>query len=173
VAKKRISKMITAEEMIKLLNLQKHHEGGYFGETYRSGEVVTDPQRGKRSYSTAIYYMLTPDSFSEMHRLAVDEIFHFYRGDPVEMLHLYPDGSGKRLLFGNEPERGMQPQVLIPTGVWQGARLLPGGTLGFSLMGTTVAPAYEYSDYQSGSRQELTRQYPEFKELITALARQP
>jgi predicted cupin superfamily sugar epimerase len=163
--------MITAEEMIQLLNLQKHHEGGYFAETYRSKEIITYSHRGQRSYSTAIYYMLTPDSFSEMHRLAVDEIFHFYRGDPVEMLHLYPDGSGKCLLFGDELERGMQPQVLIPSGVWQGARLLPGGTFGFALMGTTTAPGFEYPDYQSGSRQELTRQYPDFKELITALTR--
>ena len=163
--------MITAEEIIKLLNLQKHHEGGYFMETYRSGKVVTDPQRGQRSYSTAIYYMLTPDSFSEMHRLAVDEIFHFYRGDPVEMLHLYPDGSGKRLLLGKDIERGMQPQVLIPSEVWQGARLLPGGTFGFSLMGTTMAPGFEYPDYQSGGKQELTRQYPHFKDLITELTR--
>lgn len=162
---------MTAEEMIQLLNLQKHHEGGYFVETYRSGEVVTDPQRGLRSYSTAIYYMLTPDTFSEMHRLAVDEIFHFYRGDPVEMLHLYPDGSGKRLLLGKNLERGMQPQVLIPSGIWQGARLLPGGAFDFSLMGTTMAPGFEYPDYQFGSRQELTRQYPEFEELITALTR--
>lgn len=165
--------MITAEEMIKLLNLQKHQEGGYFAETYRSKEMVTVPHRGQRSYSTAIYYMLTPDSFSEMHRLATDEIFHFYRGDPVEMLHLYPDGSGKRLLFGNEPEKGMHPQVLIPSEVWQGAQVLPGGTFGFTLMGTTMAPGFEYSDYQVGSRQELTRQYPHFKDLITALTRKP
>jgi predicted cupin superfamily sugar epimerase len=165
--------MITAEEIIKLLNLQKHQEGGYFAETYRSPETVTDPQRGQRSYSTAIYYMLTPDSFSEVHRLAADEIFHFYRGDPVEMLHLYPDGKGKQLLLGNDIERGMQPQVLIPSGVWQGARPLPGGTFGFTLMGTTMAPGFENTDYQSGSRQELIRQYPQFKELITALTRKP
>jgi predicted cupin superfamily sugar epimerase len=163
--------MITAEEIIKLLKMKKHPEGGYFAETYRSKEMITDPHRGQRSYSTAIYYMLTSDSFSEIHRLAVDEVFHFYRGDPVEMLHLYPDGSGKRLLLGNEPEKGMHPQVLIPSGVWQGARLLPGGTFGFTLMGTTMAPGFEYSDYQAGSRQELTRQYTHFKDLITALTR--
>jgi predicted cupin superfamily sugar epimerase len=173
VAKKIGDKMMTAEEMIKLLNLQKHQEGGYFAETYRSKEIITDPHRGPRSYCTAIYYMLTPDTFSEMHRLAADEIFHFYRGDPVEMLHLYPDGSGKRLLLGNDPEKGMQPQVLVPSGVWQGARLLPGWTFGFTLMGTTMAPGFEYPDYQSGSRQELIRLYPGYKELITALTRKP
>jgi predicted cupin superfamily sugar epimerase len=165
--------VITAEEMIRLLNLEKHPEGGYFTETYRSKEKITDPRRGQRSYSTAIYYMLTPDTFSEMHRLTGDEMFHFYLGDPVEMLHLYPDGTGKHLLLGSDIERGMQPQVLVLSGVWQGARLLPGGTSGFALMGTTMAPGFEYSDYQSGSRQELTRQYLEFKELITTLTRKP
>ncbi len=166
--------MLTAEEVIKTLNLEKHPtEGGYFLETYRSKEIVTDKVRGKRSYSTAIYYMLTDeaDVFSEMHRLSVDEIFHFYLGDPVEMLHLYPDGRGERLIFGNDIKAGMRPQVLIPAGVWQGARLLPGGK--FALMGTTVAPGFEYTDYQSGSRKELIDLYPQFRELITLLTRKP
>ena len=162
--------MITPEEIIKILNLQKHPtEGGYFLENYRSKETVMDETRGKRSYSTAIYYMLTdePGVFSEMHRLSVDEIFHFYMGDPVEMVHLYPDGKGKWLLFGNHLRSNMQPQVLIPAGVWQGARLLPGGK--FALMGTTVAPGFEYSDYQSGSRKELINLYPDFKYLISSI----
>ncbi len=160
--------MISAEEVIKILNLQKHPtEGGYFLETYRAKETIVDENRGKRSYSTAIYYMLTKDTFSEMHRLGIDEIFHFYLGDPVEMLHLYPNGQGKRVLLGTDLKRGMFPQVLIPAGVWQGARLVPGGT--FALMGTTVAPGFEYSDYQSGSRKKLIRLYPEFKELIMVL----
>ena len=165
--------MLSAEEIIKRLNLVKHQEGGYFGETYRSTEQVVDPRRGPRAYSTAIYYLLTPGTFSEMHRLTVDEIFHFYLGDPVEMLHLYPDGSGKCLLLGNDLSSGMRPQITVRSGVWQGARLLPGGTHGFALMGTTVAPGFEYSDYQSGSKAELTRQYPPFHELITALTRKP
>lgn len=165
--------MITAEKIIETLNLQTHQEGGYFIETYRSGDIIPAPHQNKRCYSTAIYYMLTPDTFSEMHRLTIDEIFHFYLGDPVEMLHLYPDGKGERLIFGNDIEKGMQPQVLIPKDIWQGARLLPGGPFGFTLMGTTVAPGFEYSDYQSGSRKDLTSQYPEFHKLITALTHKP
>jgi uncharacterized protein len=162
---------MTAKEIIKRLNLEKHQEGGYFGESYRSEEIVNDPRRGRRAYSTAIYYLLTPGTFSEMHRLSVDEIFHFYLGDPVEMLHLYPDGSGQRILLGNDLAGGMQPQVLVPLGVWQGARLLPGGTHGFALMGTTVAPGFEYSDYQSGSKVELVAEYRQFQDLIAALTR--
>ncbi len=166
--------MITAEEIIKTLNLEKHPvEGGYFSETYRSKEIVTDKARGERCYSTAIYYMLTdePGAFSEMHRLGTDEIFHFYLGDPVEMLHLYPDGTGKRIIFDNYIEAGIFPQVVVPAGVWQGARLVPGGK--FALMGTTVAPGFEFSDYLSGSRKELINLYPDFKELITELTRKP
>lgn len=154
--------MITADDIIRILNLQKHPtEGGYFLETYRSKNA------------TAIYYMITDeaDSFSEMHQLSKDEIFHFYLGDPVEMLHLYPDGTGKRMLLGTHLNAGMQPQVLIPAGVWQGARLLSGGK--FALMGTTMAPGFAYSDYQSASQKVLTARYPEFKELIITLTRNP
>lgn len=161
---------MNADEIIKKLGLQKHPtEGGYFLETYRSAETVTDEKRGKRSYSTAIYYMLTENTFSEMHRLGADELFHFYLGDPVEMLHLYPNGIGERVIFGTDISGGMRVQVTIPAGVWQGARLVPGGT--FALMGTTMAPGFEYSEYQSGSRKELTDLFPEFKELIALLTR--
>lgn len=166
--------MPDAKEIIQLLNLQKHPaEGGYFRETYRSKDTITNKRWGKRSFSTAIYYLLTDeaDSFSEMHRLDIDEIFHFYLGDPVEMVHLYPDGTGKWVLFGNILNGGLLPQVVVPAGVWQGARLLPGGKC--ALMGTTVAPGFEYTDYQSGDRKELTALYPQFKELIAALTRKP
>ncbi|MCP5108538.1 MAG: cupin domain-containing protein [bacterium] len=166
--------MITAEEIIKKLKLEKHPaEGGYFSETYRSPETIMVKNRGKRSYGTAIYYLLTNEEnvFSEMHRVDGDEIFHFYLGDPVEMLHLYPGGKGKKLIFDNFIEADIQPQVIVPAGVWQGARLVPGGK--FALMGTTMAPGFEYSDYLSGSRKELIESYPQFKQLITVLTRKP
>jgi hypothetical protein len=111
------------------------------------------------------------DCFSEMHRLGGDEIYHFYLGDPVEMLHLYPDGTGKRVLLGTNLKAGMYPQVLVPAGVWQGARLAPGGK--FALMGTTMSPGFEYKDYKSGGRKELINFYPGFEELIATLTRKP
>lgn len=167
--------MLSTEDVIKTLNLQPHPaEGGYFLETYRAAETVADPKRGNRVYSTAIYYMLTsePGVFSEMHKLGIDEVFHFYLGDPVEMLNLYPDGSGKTLLLGQDLSQGMRPQVTVPAGVWQGSRLLPGSVkYGFALMGTTMAPGFEFSDYLSGSRAGLSKQYPQFQELIQALTR--
>jgi predicted cupin superfamily sugar epimerase len=168
--------MTNAEEIIKILNLQEHPvEGGYFLETYKSSQTITVENlppgyKGDRSFSTAIYYMLVPGTYSEMHRLKGDEVFHFYSGSPVEMLQLFPDGSGKKIIIGNDIMQGESPQVLAPAGVWQGSRLLPGGD--FALMGATVAPGFDYSDYQSGKREELVLEYPQFKELISLLTRE-
>ena len=165
--------MATAEEIIKILKLQEHPvEGGYFLETYKSPHTVSEENlppgyEGDRCLSTAIYYMLIPGTFSEMHRLKGDEIYHFYAGSPVEMLLLFPGGKGKKVIIGNDIKQGEIPQVLVPAGVWQGSRLVPGGE--FALMGTTMAPGFEFADYRAGKREELMRQYPSFAELITRL----
>jgi predicted cupin superfamily sugar epimerase len=167
--------MPTADEIITLLNLKPHpEEGGYFVETYRSSETLSEkalPSRykGIRSFGTAIYYLLTPETFSAMHRLQSDEVFHFYLGDPAEMLQLWPDGSGKVITIGSDILNGMQPQVIVPRGVWQGARLLKDGR--FALLGPTVSPGFELADYESGRRDELVKSYPKFQDLITALTK--
>jgi predicted cupin superfamily sugar epimerase len=167
--------MLTADQVITLLNLKPHpDEGGYFVETYRSLEALSEkalPSRykGVRSFGTAVYYLLTPESFSTMHRLQSDEIFHFYLGDPIEMLQLSPDGSGRILILGSDILHGIQPQVVVPRGVWQGARLLDDGK--FALLGTTVSPGPEFVDYESGRRNDLAKSYPQFRDLITALTK--
>jgi predicted cupin superfamily sugar epimerase len=167
--------MVTADQMITFLNLKPHpEEGGYLAETYRTSETISEkalPSRykGIRSFGTAIYYLLTPETFSSMHRLQSDEIFHFYLGDPVEMLQLWPDTSGKVVILGSGILNGMQPQVVIPRGVWQGARLIKNGKL--ALLGTTVSPGFEFADYESGQRDELVKSYPQFRELIIALTK--
>ena len=165
--------MFTAEQIISLLHLEPHpEEGGYFVETYRSqeeipGSVLPGRYKGPRSFATAIYYLLTPDTFSAMHRLQTDEIFHFYSGGPVEMLQLWPDGSGRIIRLGVDFLKGAQPQVIVPRGVWQGARLFPGGR--FALLGTTVSPGFECADYETGQRDSLTLSYPRFRDLIFSL----
>ncbi len=162
-----------AEELIRILKLQEHPvEGGYFRESYRSAgriapESLSPGYESDRSYSTAIYYMLVPGVFSRMHRLKGDEIFHFYLGSPAEMLQLFPDGSGKRVIIGSDIVRGEMPQVVVPAGVWQGSRLLPGGE--FALLGTTMSPGFEFRDYEPGKREELIREYPHFKDAIMLL----
>ena len=167
--------MPTADRIRTLLNLKRHpEEGGYFIETYRSSETIPEkalPSRykGLRALGTAIYYLLTPETFSAMHRLQSDEIFHFYLGDPVEMLQLWPDGSGRVVIMGSDILNGMQPQVVVPRGVWQGARLLSGGR--FALLGATVSPGFEFTDYESGRREELIESYPQFRDLIANLTK--
>ena len=167
--------MSKAERIISMLGLEPHpEEGGYFSETYKAddyiaAELLGDRYSGSRSFCTAIYYLLTPDTFSTMHRVKSDEIFHFYSGDTVEMLQLWPDGSGRRVLIGNDIENGVLPQVMVPAGVWQGCRLIPGGE--YALMGTTVSPGFEYDDYEAADRYELLRSYDGYTDLIKALTR--
>jgi predicted cupin superfamily sugar epimerase len=166
---------LNGADLKSLLNLVPlSFEGGYYAETYRSPDMLSPeclPVRyaASRRSSTAIYYLLEKNTFSELHRVASDEIFHFYLGDPVQMLQLWPDGSVRQVMIGADIEQGMRPQVIVPHGVWQGSRLAPGGTL--ALLGCTVSPGFEYDDYESGSRELLIRQYPPARDLICALTR--
>jgi uncharacterized protein len=154
------------------LGLVRHGEGGYFAETYRAREILPAGAIGPswpepRSLATAIYYLLSPETFSAIHRLRADEVFHFYLGDPVEMLQLLPGGGGRVVTLGTDLAAGMRPQVVVPAGVWQGARLIPGGNV--ALLGTTVSPGFDFEDFELGEREALIAGYPEFRERILAL----
>jgi predicted cupin superfamily sugar epimerase len=158
---------MTADEVIRLLHLQPHPvEGGYFRETYRAAATVP-AHGGERNVSTAIYYLLKPGHVSELHTLASDEVFHFYLGEPVRMLQLWPDGSGRVVFLGADLAAGQVPQVVVPAGVWQGTRLEV--ETGFALLGCTVAPGFDYTDYKGGSRVELTAKWPAFADEIARL----
>ena len=165
--------MNTADEIIAHLNLKPHPaEGGYYIETHRStgtipANVLGRNYSGERVYGTAIYYLLTPETFSPLHKLPGDEIFHFYLGDPVEMLQLESAGTGHKVVLGTDLQRQMRPQIIVPGGVWQGSRLLPGGR--FALLGTTMGPGFDFADYVPGRRAELIAQYPKFEDEIIAL----
>jgi uncharacterized protein len=169
---RKVSDAMTAEQLIQQLNLQPHpKEGGYFRETYRATEALrTDalpPRYGAaRSISTAIYYLLTPNSYSALHRLQSDEVFHFYCGSAVEMLQLFPDGTGGAVILGDLASGG-QPQVVVPRGVWQGSVMGPSGD--YALLGCTVAPGFDYADYEEARRDELVAQYPQFADMIRRL----
>ncbi len=167
---------MTADEVKKLLGLQPHPvEGGWFVRTYESGERVAAEAfedgryPGARWTGTAIYYLLEPETFSEMHRLKSDEIFHFYMGDAVEMLQLTPGGRGERILIGTDLAAGERPQVVARRGVWQGSRLKAGGR--WALMGCSVSPGFEFEDYEEGWREELSAEWPEWREMIGELTR--
>ena len=167
---------MTADELKKLLHLEPHpREGGWFRQTWKSAETIPQSAlpahryNGPRAAGTAIYYLLEPGNFSEMHKLASDEVFHFYLGDPVEMLQLWPDGSGRRVVLGQNIADGQLLQTVVPQGVWQGTRLIGPGQL--ALLGCTVSPGFDYADYASASRDDLTRSWPDWKEMIAGLTR--
>ena len=160
---------MTADEIKKLLNLDPHPvEGGYFRRTFTSAANLDLP-RGTRSQGSAIYYLLEAGTFSEMHMLDSDEIFHFYLGDPVEMLELYPDGRSALFTLGPDLKAGHHVQVLVPQGVWQGMRLIGSGAL--ALLGCTVVPGFNYADYHNASFAELAAKWPDQTERIRALTR--
>ena len=161
--------MTSPEKIIAALGMQPlPMEGGYFVESYRSAEKM--PPGEARSLATAIYYLLTPDTFSAMHRLRSDEVYHFYLGDPVEMLNLHPDGTAETITLGPDMLSGMRLQAVVPKGVWQGSRVIPGGR--FALLGTTMAPGFDPADYEHGVRGELLKSFPDARDLITALTRE-
>lgn len=163
--------MPTAIRIIELLELEPHPiEGGFFRETYRSRATYdSDPSQGGRSIGTAIYFLITPETFSEMHMLPTDEVFHVYTGGPARMLQLFPDGGSRRFVMGRNLERGERPQLVVPAGVWQGTLLEPG--VDFVLLGATMAPGFDYRDYVQGERSNLLDRYPGEADLITRLTR--
>jgi predicted cupin superfamily sugar epimerase len=167
--------LITANQIRSLLDLKPLPlEGGHYAETYRSAhaipaEMMPAGYGSPRALATAIYYLLTPDTFSALHRLPADEIYHFYLGDPVEMLLLLPDGSSDVITLGSNMLSDMQLQTVVPAGAWQGSRLLPGGA--FALLGTTMSPGFDPDDYEGGDRAELVKRYPGRRHLIEALTR--
>lgn len=153
-------------------------EGGYFRRSYTSidelgveGGDTDDAQPQFRPLATAIYFLLTDDAncFSELHMLATDEVYHFYLGDPVELLMLTPDGETEKHVLGQDVSGGQHVQFVVPGGIWQGSRLMPGGK--FALTGTTMAPGWDDRDYISGNRKALTDEFPGEAALIEALTR--
>ena len=169
---------MTADEVKKQLGLAPHpREGGWYVRTYESAEMLSAAVFADARYATprrtgtAIYYLLEPDTFSEMHILRSDEIFHFYAGDAVEMLQLYPGGTARRIIIGNHLLAGQSPQVVVERGVWQGSHLAAGGA--WALLGCTVTPGFEFEDYAEGNRAELISGWPEESGLIRTLTREP
>jgi predicted cupin superfamily sugar epimerase len=168
--------MTTAAQIIERLKLVPLTiEGGHFRETYRSelsvpAGALPNDYNGDRNVSTAIYYLLTPDTFSAIHIIKSDEVFHFYAGDAVEMLQLWPDGSARVVIISNDLAAGHEPQLVVPAGIWQGCRLVRGAK--WALMGCTVAPGFDYADFKLGDRDELSASYPDFAEQISTLTKE-
>lgn len=160
---------MTAEEIKHLLKLRAHPmEGGFFRRTYTS-ELFVETERGKRHAGTTIYYLLEPGTFSEMHKLPSDEIFHFYLGDPVEILQLWPGGKTKTIVLGHDLAAGQHVQLTVPADVWQGTKLIGDGQV--ALLGCSVYPGFDFKDYMRGSYAELSAGWTAEAERIRQLTR--
>ena len=168
------ARVLDADTIRALLRLEAHPlEGGFFAETWRSAHRVDagtldGGAAAARAAGTAIYYLLTPGTVSSMHRLRWDEVFHFYLGDPVEMLLLAPGEPGRMVTLGSDLANGARPQVVVPAGIWQGSRLAPGGRV--ALLGTTMAPGFDRADFEIGDPESLAARWPDVAAAIRARA---
>lgn len=165
--------MITAEEIIRKLDLAPlPYEGGFYRQTYRSlNQVSTVGDAGFkkiRQAGTAIYYLVTPDAFSAFHRVKSDEVFHFYGGDSVEMVQIDQDRKLSRIIFGKNILTENQ-QIAVPSNVWQAIRLQGSGL--WALMGATVAPGFEFEDFELGNREAMLLEFPEYRKDILRFTR--
>ena len=163
--------MVSANEVIEQLGLVPHPEGGFYAETFRAEALpLALPERGNRSASTAIYFLLRAQDFSALHVVESDEVWHHYCGDPLE-LHAFDRAGQHRLAqLGAAFADGQRPQHVVLHGELQAARVAP-GPHGFALCGCTVAPGFDFADFRMPARAELLAQLPQHAELVTALTR--
>jgi predicted cupin superfamily sugar epimerase len=163
-----------AGDWIKALDLAPHPEGGHYRETYRSVENIPQaalPRRygGDRRFSTAIYYLLAGREISALHRIKSDEIWHFYAGTPLELAVIDPEGRLSIHVLGPEPSPGEAPQVVVPANCWFGARVRDPGS--YALVGCTVAPGFDFADFDLGRRGDLISLHPQHRGCIERLTR--
>ncbi|WP_276483186.1 cupin domain-containing protein [Paraflavitalea pollutisoli] len=164
-----------AEYWIKKLQLTEHVEGGAFREVYRSAWQVVPAALphtfpAPRNISTSIYFLLKQDQFSAFHRIKSDECWHFYYGDPLVVYEIEADGSLTEHLLGNDPDQGQHFQCVVKAGSWFASRVKAGGD--YSLVGCTVAPGFDFADFELADRRALSLQYPAQAALIAALTRE-
>ncbi len=150
------------------LQLTPHPEGGYFKETYRAESVLTTAA-GERNVSTAIYFLLENDNFSAFHRIKSDEAWHFYDGDPLTVYIIQADGRLQEIHLGLDLVAGQVPQAVVPANCWFASRVSPGGQ--FSLVGCTVAPGFDFADFEMAKRKALINEFPSLSDVITSLTR--
>ncbi len=161
-------------QLVNLLQLQPHPEGGYFRETYRSVLNVptpweTDQPASQRSLSTAILFLITSGNFSAFHRIRSDECWHFYSGQPLFVHQISPESVYTCIRLGNWANHGQVFQHVVPAGYWFASEV--GAAEGYALVGCTVSPGFDFADFELADRNQLLQQYPEHKMLIERLTR--
>ena len=160
--------------LVEKFELIPHPEGGYFKEVYRSKDII--PQSGlkgftgDRNFCTSIYFLLTSENFSAFHRIKQDEIWHFYEGSSLSVHVIYPDGSYIKHKVGLNYDNGEEPQLVVPAGCWFASEVEEKDSI--CLVGCTVAPGFDFEDFELASKDELIKEYPQHNEIITKLTRQ-
>lgn len=170
---------MNAAYFIQALGMHPHPEGGYFADTYRSAEAIPHaalPGRfsGSRLFSTAIYFLLEHHQRSALHRIQSDEVWHFYAGAPLEIFVISPVGDLTIIRLGNNPKRGEVFQAVVQAGCWFGSKPVSapdssGADIGFSLVGCTVAPGFDFADFELASRATLLDAFPQHQPVIDLL----
>ena len=158
-----------ARFLIDGLSLSPHPERGFFIETYRARQRVQSAAHGgERSASTAIYFLVTEqEPTTELHRLRSDEVFHLYEGGPLQILRLFSDGSWDEVRLGLDLTNGERPQIVIPAGTWFGTALAPGSS--HCLVGCSVAPGFEFRDFELADNDELAARFPDAQHAIARI----
>ncbi|MCF8373905.1 MAG: cupin domain-containing protein [Bacteroidales bacterium] len=160
----------SAEYWIENLYLEPHPEGGWFRETYRSSEKISESGlplgfSGNRNFSTAIYYLLQNDDFSAWHRIKSDEMWHYYDGDGAIEIHTLSKIKGHEIrVLGSNPENGGSPQVVVPANTWFASRLTKQKM--YALAGCTVAPGFDFDDFEMGEELSLVKEFPQHVGII-------
>jgi predicted cupin superfamily sugar epimerase len=165
--------MEAAQQWIQRLQLQPHPEGGWYRQTYRAPltlpHAALPGHAGDRAASTAIYFLLAGDQFSAFHRLRSDEVWHFYAGSEL-IVHVIEHGGGySEILLGNDVQASQQFQGVVPSGCWFGSSLRHPDT--YALVGCTVAPGFDFADFEMAKRAELVAHYPQHRAMIERLTR--
>jgi uncharacterized protein len=164
-----------AQYWIDRLSLSPHPEGGYYRVTYQSTLTIVQNAlpsafHGNRSASTAIYFLLAQKDFSAFHRIASDELWHFYAGSALVVYVIDPEGNYSELHLGDVFEAGEVFQAVVKAGCWFASRLK--NPAGFALVGCTVAPGFDFADFEMAKRSELAATYPKHRKLIEEMTRQ-
>lgn len=163
------------QALINHYNLLPHPEGGFYRQTYAASEqILRDalPERfdGNRNFSTAIYFLLPNGIFSAFHRIKSDEVWHFYEGCPLNIHVIHPNGDYECLKLGSNLNKGENYQLVVPANAWFASE--PTGDTGtFALVGCTVAPGFDFADFELAEVATLTNQFPKHEELIRRLCR--
>lgn len=167
--------MLSHLQLIQQYNLLPHPEGGWYKQTYKSTEYISAaalPERfgGDRPFSTAIYFLLEKGNYSAFHRIKSDECWHFYLGDPLEIIVLQPNGELAVTTLGSDSTKGHLFQYVVPAGCWFASRPAPGSQ--YCFVGCTVAPGFDFADFEMANGEHLIIEYPQHSTMIRELCRQ-